>query len=626
MRCWPPLVEARPCNAVGSPPAAVNRAAGTVLALESRWTTGALVVLAVKRCSRRLPMMSDGLPRELDESEPRIARGQGGVLCSFASFPKPGLDDFQGLPAELAEALIESRWADALACSDRLLVEAPSNARLWFIRGVLLRIAGRMDEAIEAYRCSIERGYAGAGPYRELFQHLEKRGRIDEALACWRLADVRGYSTPRFHSMALDALLKRPDAGGDELMRAHVAWATRYGRPDPEVPPLRIDRFDGGRPLRVGYVCSFWEAPTIRFMLLPVLKRHDRRRVKAYLYLSGPLRAGELWRELYEPHAVAVREVDRLSDREFLDLTRADGIDVLVDLNGHSAGHRYGAMASRCAPVQATYLNYTSTTAVPNIDYVIGDQWSPPSGTEHTFTEQVERLAGCFFSFDYGDDTRLPPVSPAPLTQVGHVTFGCFGSGSKIGAPLVEWWSQILTRVPAATLFIRNVELSPADNRRALERQFVDRGIDPGRLRLVGKGTRHDIVRSYADVDIALDTYPYCGGNTTAEALWQGVPVVTLAGPRFSASYGASLLHGAGCPELIARTSDEYIDLAVALAQAPDRLLAYRARLRPMVIEQGLGNADIFTPQFEDSLIRMRMRAGQEPNQPPQPAAECHLS
>ncbi|MEP7305708.1 MAG: hypothetical protein ABJA98_09335 [Acidobacteriota bacterium] len=525
-----------------------------------------------------------------------------------------GTDGFQGLPAELAEALIESRWSDALACSDRLMARTAANARLFFIRGVLLRLAWRMDEAMEAYRRSIDLGYEGIGPYRELFQHLEKRGQIDDALACWRLAFDRGYSTARFHSMALDAWLKRPDATADELLHAHSVWAERYGRSDPSVPPLPIEPFDGSRPLRVGYVCSFWEATAIRFMLLPVLKRHDRHRVIACLYLSGPLRTGETWRELYEPHAALVRDVERLSDREFVELTRADRIDVLVDLNGHSGINRYAAMASRCAPVQAVYLNYTSTTAVPNIDYVIGDRWSPPPDTEHTFTERVERVSGCFFSFDYSDDSRLPPVSPAPVVRSGRVTFGCFGAGTKINGSLVDWWCRILRAVPHASLFIRNFELSPEDNRRALARQFIDRGIDTARLRLVGKGTRQEVVSAYADVDLALDTYPYCGGNTTAEALWQGVPVVTLRGPRFSSSYGASLLHAAACPELIAHSVDEYIELAVELAQSTDRLVAYRAHLRSSVIAHGLGSAEIFTPQFEDSLIAMRMRAGDRPD------------
>jgi predicted O-linked N-acetylglucosamine transferase (SPINDLY family) len=517
---------------------------------------------------------------------------------------------FQGVPAELAEALIESRWADALACTDRLVKETPRDARLLFIRGVLLRLAWRMDEAIESYRKSIELGYQGVGPYRELFQHLEKRGFIDEALACWQAAFDRGHSTARLHAMALDARLKRPDATNAELLRAHEQWAAQYGRRDPTIAPLQIEPYDGSRPLRVGYVCSFWEAPTIRFMLLPVLKRHDPQRVQTYLYVSGPLRSGETWRELYQPHVTAIREVDRLADREFVELTRSDRIDVLVELNGHSGAHRYSAMASRCAPVQAVYLNYTSTTGVENMDYVIGDRWSPPPGTEASFTERVERLAGCFFNFDYGDDPLLPPISLSPHLRNGRITFGCFGASSKINPALIGWWCEILRRVPDASFFIRNFELSPEDNRRALERQFVDRGIDPSRLRLIGKGTRHDVVRSYADVDIALDTYPYCGGNTTAEALWQGVPVVTLSGPRFSASYGASLLHGAGCSELIARSPEEYVDLAVSLAGATHRLAEYRSRLRSMVIEHGLGNADMFTPQFEDALIAMRSRAG----------------
>lgn len=517
-------------------------------------------------------------------------------------------DEFQGLPAELAEALIEGRWADGLVCSERLLSAAPSNPRLWFVRGVLLRRAWRMDEAMEAHERSIGLGFDGIGPYRELFEHLVKRGRIDEALSCWRLAFERGHSTARFFSMALDAWLKDPDATSAELLQAHRSWAEHYATADPDVPPLTIEPFDGSRPLRVGYVCSFWEAPTVRYMLLPVLKRHDPRRFRTWLYVSGPFFMGETFRELYEPHVAAIREVYSLDDREFLDLVRADAIDVLVDINGHSGAQRYSAMASRCAPVQAVYLNYTSTTAVPNIDYVIGDMWSPPPATERLFTEQVERLPGCFFCFDYADGPELPPVSPPPVARTGSITFGCFGANTKISPLLVGWWCEILRRVPDARMFLRNFELSPADNRRALERRFADQGIDPARLRLLGKGTRREVVQSYDDVDIALDTYPYCGGNTTAEALWQGVPVITLQGARFSSSYGASLLHGAGCPELIARSSDEYIDLAVSLARNPRRLADYRGRLRGMTIEHGLGNADTFTPQFEQALMAMRMR------------------
>jgi protein O-GlcNAc transferase len=517
---------------------------------------------------------------------------------------------FEGLPADLADALVDKRWSEALACSERLVADSPSDARLWFIHGMLLRQAWRMDDAMDAYQRSISLGYEGIGPYRELFRHLEQRGRIDEALACWRLAFNRGYSTQRFFSRALAATLHDPDASADDVLQAHLSWAALYARPDPAVEPLVVEPFDRSRPLRVGYVCSFWEAPEVRFKLLPMLKRHDSRRVNAYLYVSGPLRMADTWRELYEPSATAVREVHTLNDREFVSLTRGDRLDVLVDVNGHLGIERYSAMANRCAPVQVAYSSYLSTTAVLNIDYIIGDPWSPAAGSERAFTERIERLASSSFCFDLADAPLITAVSPAPVTRTRAITFGSFAAGMNMNATLIAWWGDILNRVPDSTMFIRNEEMSAADNRRALERQFAEHGIDASRLRLTGAGSRRELIASYADVDIALDTYPYCGALTTAEALWQGVPVITLKGPRFSSSYGTSLLNGAGCRELIAKTADEYVELAVTLANDTNRLLKYRMRLRAKVIEYGLANADVFTRDFEDALVAMRMRAG----------------
>jgi protein O-GlcNAc transferase len=517
---------------------------------------------------------------------------------------------FQGIPADLVDALVEGRWSEALACSEGLIAQVPSDPRIWFMHGVLLRHAARMDEAIDAQQRSISLGYEGIGPYRELFQHLERRGRVDEALSCWRLAFNRGYSSERFFSMALAAAVHDPDATADDLLQMHLSWAALYARPDPAVPPLAVEPFDGVRPLRVGYLCSVWEAPAIRFMVLPMLKRHDPRRVSAYLYVSAALRTRETWRELFEPHAAAVREVYLLDDREFVDLTRADRIDVLIDLSGHRGTQRYAAMACRCAPVQAVYSNYLSTTAVLNVDYIIGDKWSPPAGTERASTERIERLASSSFCFSYADGPLLTPVSPSPFTRTGSITFGSFAAGRKMNAPLIGWWCDILTRVPGSTMFIRNLEMFSNDQQRALERQFLDHGIDASRLRFMGEGSRREVLASYGQVDIALDTYPYCGSHTTAEALWQGVPVVTLKGSRFSSAYGVSLLHGAGCAELIADTPEEYIDHAVALANDISKLLVYRLRLRAMMIENGISNPDIFTRQFEDALIAMRMRVG----------------
>jgi FkbM family methyltransferase len=296
-----------------------------------------------------------------------------------------------------------------------------------------------------------------------------------------------------------------------------------------------------------------------------------------------------------------------LSNDDFVRRVRADGVHILVEINGHSPGHRFAAMASRCAPIQVSYLNYTSTCGVDEVDYILGDEISVPAGTDIYFTEKVYRIPGCFFCFTY-DGAVLPPVAPPPSLATGAVTFGCFGSGGKINPPLLDLWADILRRTPHSRLFVRNNELTPDDNRQAMVRAFEQRGIPCERLLVLPGTNRQGVLESYAQVDISLDTFPYCGGNTIAESLWQGVPVVTLKGDRMSAAYGASLLTASGLSELVAETPADYIEIAVALASDGERLAAYRANLRTMVHAHGFSDADKFTARLETAYLDMMAR------------------
>jgi protein O-GlcNAc transferase len=264
-------------------------------------------------------------------------------------------------------------------------------------------------------------------------------------------------------------------------------------------------------------------------------------------------------------------------------------------------------MASRSAPIQISYLNHTGTTAVPNIDYVLADSISVPLEDDRHFTEQVWRLPGAFLCYSY-DGLGPPAVGEVPSLKNGYITFGYFGSGGKLNTQLIELWAEAMKRVPNSVFFIRNAELSPADNRQFLQDRFWRFGIAPERLRILGGTDRATILRGYDDVDISLDTWPYCGGNTIAEALWQGVPVVTLKGNRFSGNYGASLLTAAGCPELIARSADEYLEIVSRLAASPEELKRYRADLRTMVKEHGLSDPARFAGKLEAAYIEMMNR------------------
>jgi predicted O-linked N-acetylglucosamine transferase (SPINDLY family) len=257
--------------------------------------------------------------------------------------------------------------------------------------------------------------------------------------------------------------------------------------------------------------------------------------------------------------------------------------------------------------VQISYVNHHATTAVPNIDYVLGDAMVAEGPDRDFFTEQIYSLPGCFFCFDLRG-TEFPFRAEPPCATNSFVTFGCFGTGAKLNLRLIELWAAILDRVPGSRLFLRNRDLSPADNRRFIAGRFARFGIDPARLLLMG-GTDHGtIMRNYAEIDISLDTWPYCGGNTIAESFWQGVPVVTLMGDRFSARYGASLVRAHGCPDLVAASMDEYVEIAAALAEDRPRLAAYRRDLRDMTAQHGFNDSEAFARKLEAAFQEMLNR------------------
>jgi predicted O-linked N-acetylglucosamine transferase (SPINDLY family) len=468
-----------------------------------------------------------------------------------------------------------------------------------FEMGRLHAAAGRTDLALTMYDAALALEPAFANAHWERGVLLERRGQVDEALESWRRGRVFGDA--HRHSLYLVALLKSPRSTNESLLAAHREWARYHAVPQFDVRDVDLPTWHADEPITVGYACSFWDVDTIRFQLLPLLRRHDRRRFKVIAYSNsepGPI---------VKAAVDEVRVVGTLSDEDYVRLVRKDGVHILVEVTGHSYGHRFAAMAARCAPVQVSYLNYTSTCGVEAVDYIVGDGISIPAGTDAYFTEKVYRLPGCFFCFTY-EDAALPPIGHPPSLSTGHVTFGCFGSGGKINAPLLDLWAAILQRAPGSRLFVRNGELGSADERRLLREAFARRGIDNSKLLILPGTNREGILESYGEVDISLDTFPYCGGNTIAESLWQGVPVVTLKGDRFSSAYGASLLAASGLTELIAESPDEYVRKAVDLAGDAKRLAFYRANLRRLVHEFGFSDADRFTTTMETAYADMLAR------------------
>jgi predicted O-linked N-acetylglucosamine transferase (SPINDLY family) len=292
-----------------------------------------------------------------------------------------------------------------------------------------------------------------------------------------------------------------------------------------------------------------------------------------------------------------------LSDSALALRIREDGIDILIDLSGHTAGNRLPVFAWKPAPIQVSWLGYFATTGVAAIDYFIADPWTLPPDQEAFFTEKVWRLP----------ETRLcftPPsarvdVNVLPALSNGYVTFGCFNNLSKMNDAVVQLWARVLNAVPASRLFLKYQQLAEASIRQSTRERFAVHGIAADRLIFEDYVPRVNYLAAYHRVDIGLDPFPFPGGTTTVEALWMGIPVLTLSGERFLARQGVGLLMNAGLPEWIASDHDDYVARAVAHASDLQGLAALRARLRQQVLASPIFDAPRFAKHFEAALREM---------------------
>ena len=423
--------------------------------------------------------------------------------------------------------------------------------------------------------------------------YYERRGQIEQAISEWEVAER--LNDEAVDSKACQALLKSVNATDEKRLKAQLKWAQKHAvRPDDhdsvDFEPYRTDKR-----ITLGYICAWWDSATIRGQAIPFISRHDRSRFRIIGYSLN--RCGRAITEHFDDFRV----IRRLSHEDFVKLVRADKVNALVEFTGFSPHHRYAAMGARCAPVQISYLNHAGTSGVSNIDYVIADEVAAPPDLDRFYTETILRLPGTFFNFNYDWD-EFPDAGPPPCLRTGVTTFGCFGSQSKINDAQIYMWAKLLLSTEQTRLFLRNQTLHDAADRSFLVRRFAQWGVDPARLRLEPGGDRYSILKDYAKVDISLDTWPYNGGNTIAESLWQGVPVLTLLGNTFPSRYGASLLKGSGCGDLIASDIDELIAIAARLSADRPRLIRLRQELRQMMKDFGFADSERFCRTWETAL------------------------
>ncbi len=361
---------------------------------------------------------------------------------------------------------------------------------------------------------------------------------------------------------------------------------------------------DPARRLRVGLVSGDLRAHPVGYFLenvLAALSAHAAGRLEIFAY-SNHFSADAVTGRI-KACCRGWHQAVGLSDEALARRIHGDGIDILFDLSGHTAHNRLPVFAWKPAPVQVAWLGYFATTGVAAMDYLIADPWTLPETEEIYFTEKIWRLP----------ETRLcftPPdvdvaVAPLPALTIGYITFGCFNNLTKVNDAVVALWARVLASVPNSRLFLKTKQLNEAAVRQSVAERFAAHGIGVGRIILEGSEPRAKYLAAYHRVDIALDPFPFTGGTTSAEGLWMGVPVLTLAGESFLSRQGIGLLMNAGLPEWIAADADDYVARAVSHAGDLQRLAALRNGLRQQVLASPIFDAPRFVRHFEAALRGM---------------------
>jgi len=420
-----------------------------------------------------------------------------------------------------------------------------------------------------------------AGIYREY-------GRADEAIASYRrFLELTPGHAPAYSNLLLQ-LNYSATLGAAEIFADHQRFGEAFARrfqvpvPDPAWP----------RRLRVGYLSPDFRDHVVMRFFEPILANHDKERFEVFLYHSHKLKDAVTERLLAQ--CASWLDCEELSDFELADRIRRDRIDILVDLAGHTSDNRLLVLAMKPAPVQATYLGYPNTTGLRAVDYRITDAYAdPPGESDRLSTERLARLPGSYFCYRPASET--PAVGPPPCLASGHVTFGCFNNFAKLSGNFFDAAAQVLAAVPDSRLMLKGRPLSIPAVADPVRRRFEEAGVDPERIEVRGwEAERKDHLAIYGAVDIALDSFPYNGATTTCEAMWMGVPVVSLVGDRHAGRAGASLLNAMGLGEFVARDIGEYVAIAARLAGDRARLQDLRGHLRgrlqrsPLMDEAGL--------------------------------------
>jgi predicted O-linked N-acetylglucosamine transferase (SPINDLY family) len=498
----------------------------------------------------------------------------------------------------LANMMIPFRehCAEALGYAQRAVQLLPGEARAHGVLGRLLERNARLKEAALSLETALRIEPKDTGTLLAYADVLLGLGRHSEAVELLRKVVEYDPDDACARTNLLFTLSHVSD-DAELLLREHREWAARHIVP--VAPRVYPNSPDPDRVLRVGYVSAdLKRAHPVTYFFEPILANHDPARVHTVCY-SGVVTQDACTARI-KALAHVWRDIEGMRNEDFVALVQRDQIDILVDLSGHTGGYRLKAFGQRPAPVQITYLGYSFTTGMAEMDYRITDAIADPDGADRYYTERLIRLPGGFCCYSPPRDAPEVWASP-PAAARGYVTFGSLNKPQRLTDDVIALWSRVLRAVPRSRLFIGRAEIQ-GEVADMLARRFARHGIQRERIEMgysaVGSQTHLSL---YARFDIALDTFPWSGHTTSCEALWMGVPVITLYGKTHAGRMVASVLNQIGLESLVARTPDEYVRIAKNLARDVGTLAGMRMTMRDRMRSSPLCDGKAFTVSLEQA-------------------------
>ena len=486
-----------------------------------------------------------------------------------------------------------NRMGEAVVAFQKSLALLPNQVECQNNLAIALGNLGRLDEAIEAGRKALALKPDFPKAHNNLGNVMLTLGRVEEALEEFREAVASAPDYAIAHSNLIFAMNLLPEYNAQAILQEARRWDAQHGNPLRHLVRHHDNNRDADRKLKVGYVSADFREHVVGWNLLPLLRDHDRNQIEVFCY-SG-VRMMDSVSEQLRGLAQHWRDVAVLSDIDLAEQIRVDRIDVLVDLSLHTAKNRLRVFAMIPAPVQMTYLGYCGTSGITGMHYRFSDPHLDPPGTDLScYSEQTIRLPESYWCYAPGGEA--PEVSPLPAKENGWITFGCLNQFGKISGLAVKAWCEILKRVKGSRLLM----VAPVGKQREeFYGQLSRLGITRDRVEFVERQPWEPYMRTYHQIDVGLDPFPYGGGITTCDTIWMGVPVIALSGQTPVGRGGRSILCNVGLGDLIAYSPEQYVDLAVTLARDLPRLGELRKSLRQRMRSSALMDAPRFARNVE---------------------------